>query len=75
MVPGSAQPLAELSTRNLPGGKWWPARKADITAMYEPILWKMLEPRSLTTLRSPWHFIGIALSFYIYKQIKCDLRF
>jgi hypothetical protein len=30
----------EMSTRNLPGGKW-PARKADnLTATCEPIVWK-----------------------------------
>jgi hypothetical protein len=35
----SAQPLTEMSTRNLPGGKWLPACKAEnITAIYEPIV-------------------------------------
>jgi hypothetical protein len=39
MVLGSTQPLTEMSTRNLPGGKGWPARKADkITAICEPIV-------------------------------------
>jgi hypothetical protein len=33
----SIQPLTEMSTRNLPGGKGWPARKADLTANCEPI--------------------------------------
>jgi hypothetical protein len=48
---GSTQPLTEMSTRNLPGGKGWPARGADnLTAIYEPIIWKMWEPRRLTTL-------------------------
>jgi hypothetical protein len=37
--PGSTQPLTEMSTRNLPGGKGQPARKADnLTAIYEPIV-------------------------------------
>jgi hypothetical protein len=41
MVLGSTQPLTETSTRNLPGGKGRPARKADnFTAIYEPIVWK-----------------------------------
>jgi hypothetical protein len=36
---GSTQPLREMSTRNLPGGKGWPARKADnLTAISEPIM-------------------------------------
>jgi hypothetical protein len=35
----STQPLTEMSTRNLPGDKWWPARKADnLTAICEPIV-------------------------------------
>jgi hypothetical protein len=29
MALGSTEPLTEMSTRNLPGGKWRPARKAD----------------------------------------------
>jgi hypothetical protein len=29
MALGSAQPLTEMSIRNLPGGKGWPAHKAD----------------------------------------------
>jgi hypothetical protein len=40
-----------LSTRNLPGGKERPAHKADtLTAISEPIVWRMWEPRRLTTL-------------------------
>jgi hypothetical protein len=37
MALGSTQPLTEMSTGNLPGGKRAPARKADLTAIYEPI--------------------------------------
>jgi hypothetical protein len=34
---GSTQPLTEMSTRNLPGGKWCPERGADnLTAICEP---------------------------------------
>jgi hypothetical protein len=34
---GSTQPLTEMGTTNLPGGKKWPARRADnLTAIYEP---------------------------------------
>jgi hypothetical protein len=37
MTLGSTQPLTETSTRNLPGGKKLPARKAgNLTAIYEP---------------------------------------
>jgi hypothetical protein len=39
MVLGTTQPLTEMSTRNLPGGKaGLPARKADnLTAICEPM--------------------------------------
>jgi hypothetical protein len=51
MVLGSTQPLTEMSTRNLPGGKGRPARKADnLTAICEPTVYKMWEPRRLTAL-------------------------
>jgi hypothetical protein len=39
MALGSTQPQTEMSTRNLPGGKGWPARKVDnLTAICEPIV-------------------------------------
>jgi hypothetical protein len=39
MALGLTQPLTEMSTRNLPGGKRLPVRKADnLTAIYEPIV-------------------------------------
>jgi hypothetical protein len=39
MALGSTQPLTEMSTRNLRGGKEWPERKADnLTAICEPIV-------------------------------------
>jgi hypothetical protein len=38
MALGSSQPLTEISTRNLPGGKGRPVHKADnLTAICEPI--------------------------------------
>jgi hypothetical protein len=51
MASGSTQPLTEMGTRNLPGGKGRQERKADnLTAICEPIFYKMWEPRRLTTL-------------------------
>jgi hypothetical protein len=39
MALGSTQPLTEMSTRNILGGKGRPARKADnVTAIYAPIV-------------------------------------
>jgi hypothetical protein len=53
MALGSTQPLTEMSTRNLPGGKGRPARKADnLTAICESTVYKMWESRRLTTLWS-----------------------
>jgi hypothetical protein len=50
MALASTQPLAEMSTRNLPGGKWRPERKADLTAINEPIVYNTWEPRRFTAL-------------------------
>jgi hypothetical protein len=48
---GSTQPLTEMSTKNLSGGKGRPACKADnFTAICKPVVYKMWEPRRLTTL-------------------------
>jgi hypothetical protein len=45
MALASTQPLTEMSTRNLPGGKGRPAGKTDnITAICEPIVLKIWEP-------------------------------
>jgi hypothetical protein len=41
MALGSTQPLTEMSTRNLPGGKGQPAHTADnLTAICEPTVYK-----------------------------------
>jgi hypothetical protein len=51
MAVGSTQPLTEMSTRNLPGGKVAAARKADnLTAICVPTVEKMWEPQCLRTL-------------------------
>jgi hypothetical protein len=67
MALGSTQRLREMSTRNLPGGKRRPARKADnLTAIYVPIVQKMWKPRRLRTLWAPmagYRNTGIALPF------------
>jgi hypothetical protein len=48
---GSTQPLTEVSTRNLPADKGRKACKSDnLTTICEPIVWKIWEPRRLTTL-------------------------
>jgi hypothetical protein len=51
MALGSIQPLTEMSTRNIPGVEGLPAHKADnLTAICEPIVYKMWEPQHLTAL-------------------------
>jgi hypothetical protein len=51
MTLGSTQPLTEMSTRSLPRVKGRPARRTDsLTAICEPIFWKMWEPQRLTNL-------------------------
>jgi hypothetical protein len=46
-----AQPLIEMSTNNLPLSKALPTRVADnLTTIFEPIVWKIWDPRRLTTL-------------------------
>jgi hypothetical protein len=48
---GELSLLTEMSTRNLPGCKGRPAHKADnLTAICEPIVYKIWEPRRYTTL-------------------------
>jgi hypothetical protein len=64
MALGSTQPLTEMSTRKIPGGKARPARKADnLTAVSEPIVWKMWEPRPLTPL---WAFTACYRDSFTY---------
>jgi hypothetical protein len=49
MALGSTQPLTEMSTRKLPGGRGRPAPMADnLIAICEPIVQKMWEPQRLT---------------------------
>jgi hypothetical protein len=51
MALGSIQPLREMRTRNRREGKGPPARRADnLTAICEPIVYTMWEPRCLTSL-------------------------
>jgi hypothetical protein len=42
--------LTEMSTRNLPGGNGRSTREADLSAICEPIVYKVWELRRLTTL-------------------------
>jgi hypothetical protein len=70
MALGSTQPLTETSTRNLPGGKGRPVRRADnLTAICEPIVY--IKSGSLDVLQhnGPSRPItGIALPIIYLKK-------
>jgi hypothetical protein len=59
MALGSTQPLTQMSSRNLPGGKKRPTRRADNLAEYL----KMWEPQTLAILRASTACTGIALPY------------
>jgi hypothetical protein len=60
----STQSLTEMSTRNLPGCKGQSAREADkLPAICEPIVYKMWEPRHLTTLWASTAYYGDSFTF------------
>jgi hypothetical protein len=70
MALGFTQPLTEMSTRTLPEGKGWSARKADnLTAICEQIC---LEHVGASTSHNPMGLHGpiaeIALPFLPYNQ-------
>jgi hypothetical protein len=72
MSLGSTQPLTEMSTRNIPRGAGRPARKADdLTAVCEPIVYKMWEPQHLTTLWVSTAGYRDTFTFFIY-YIFCN---
>jgi hypothetical protein len=65
MALGSTQPITEMDTRNIPGGKGRPARKADnITAICGGRLSRICGSFDVSqTHRSPRPLTGIALPF------------
>jgi hypothetical protein len=66
MALRSTQPLTEMSTRNIPGGKGWPARKADnLTAICEAIVRNTWEPRGLTTLWASTACYRVSFTFLL----------
>jgi hypothetical protein len=71
MALGSTKPLTEMSTRNIPGGEGRPVRKADnLTAICEPIVYKMWEPQHLTVLWVSTARYRDTFTFYYYKKVN-----
>jgi hypothetical protein len=71
MVLASTQHVTEMSTTNLPGGKGWPANKADnLTAICEPTVKRMWESRRLTTLWSSAACYRKSFTFFFYFKEK-----
>jgi hypothetical protein len=57
-----------MSTRYLPGGEGRPARKIDnLTAICEPNVYKMWEPRRFTTLRPLTRMAILTLLFTLLE--------
>jgi hypothetical protein len=80
MALGSTQYLREMSTRNFPGGKKRPARRADnIAAIYEPNVWKCVSLNLSQPQGSPRPVTGKILpylnsSLYVLPDIKILLK-
>jgi hypothetical protein len=63
-----SQPLTEMSTRNLPGGKDWLVHKADnLTAICEQTAYKICKPRHLTT---QWACAACYKNSFFYQPRK-----
>jgi hypothetical protein len=71
---GSTEPLTEMSTRDLRGGRGRPERKADnLTAICEYIVWKCGSLDVSQLCGSPRHVTGIALPFFI-SDFRTDVE-
>jgi hypothetical protein len=74
MALGSTQPLTEMSTINIPGGKGRPALKANsLTAICGPIVCILWEPRCLRVL---WAFTACyGDSFTLWRRSVLPVRY
>jgi hypothetical protein len=76
MAMESTQPLTEMSTSNFPERKFRPALKANLISIREPIVYKMREPRRLTTSLTPTACYRVSFTFFVrYKILSTFERF
>jgi hypothetical protein len=73
---GSTQPLTEMSTSNLLGGKGRPGQKADdLIAICEPIFYKIWEPRRLTVLWASSAYYRDSFTFFTFSCSAYDVNY
>jgi hypothetical protein len=69
MALGSTQPLTEMSTKNLPGGRKWPAHNSDnLTAISEPTVQKISNLDVSQTYGPTQPVTGLDLTLPLYTR-------
>jgi hypothetical protein len=72
MTLGSTQLLTEMRTRNLPGVKERPARKADLITICEPIAWNMWKSQWLTMVWASMTCYSNSFTFFYMQSHEIE---